>query len=285
MKIYAFDVDGTLVTTTHEIQESTLQVLKDIEARGDKWLLVTGRNYELVKPLLKTYQLKCDCITNSGHMFVDKDGNEGSKISMSDKVLREVLEILLKYDFHISVHGDTTKFIFADPEEYFEQHMRISREKHGDLLEKMQHSPFFNKELFINNTTQVETIDDLLKSSAKVLKIDARNHDHEQLHQGIKELNKIDDIVVHSSYEAFLEISEKTSNKAIMLQKYVEGHGVNFDDVYVFGDSMNDIELFEEFNNSIAMGNANDDVKALAKWITDTHNDEGIAKAFKKYKL
>lgn len=285
MKIFAFDIDGTLLTSTKEVSQSTLEVLHHIEESGDKWLLATGRSYEMIQPILDNIKMKCDCITNSGHLFVDKYGHDGLKFSMPNPVLYKVIEILLNYDFHISLHSDKGKYIFGDKESYFARHIEISKSRHKENFNKIKNAPLFVKELFLKNTHSINNINELVKHNVHILKIDARNMEPTLLDIGMKELNKIDEIVIHSSYEAFLEISEKSSNKAIMLNHIINTYGAMKEDVYVFGDSMNDIELFQEFPNSIAMGNADDKIKALAKWVTDTNDNNGIAKAFQNYNL
>ena len=47
----------------------------------------------------------------------------------------------------------------------------------------------------------------------------------------------------------------------------------------VLGDSFNDYSMFTEFNLSSAMGNAIPEIKEVAKYITDTNDNAGVAKA------
>jgi Cof subfamily protein (haloacid dehalogenase superfamily) len=73
-----------------------------------------------------------------------------------------------------------------------------------------------------------------------------------------------------------------------------KGNGINellrtkgFYDVptYAFGDGMNDFEMFLTVDHPIAMGNAVDELKAQAEFVTDTNNNDGIAKALHKFGL
>ena len=52
--------------------------------------------------------------------------------------------------------------------------------------------------------------------------------------------------------------------------------------VLVLGDSFNDYSMFAEFENSYAMENAIQEIKEIAKYITDTNNNDGVAKAIYK---
>lgn len=73
-----------------------------------------------------------------------------------------------------------------------------------------------------------------------------------------------------------------------------KGRGINellktkgFDDVptYAFGDGLNDFEMFLTVDHPIAMGNAVEALKEKAEYVTDTNNNDGIAKALKKFGL
>ena len=56
-------------------------------------------------------------------------------------------------------------------------------------------------------------------------------------------------------------------------------------DCFAFGDSRNDLTMFEHAGCSIAMGNAPDDVKAVCTWVTDLPENDGIEKAMKHFSL
>lgn len=59
--------------------------------------------------------------------------------------------------------------------------------------------------------------------------------------------------------------------------------GVDLTDTYIFGDSFNDLEMFEMFPNSIAMKNSHPAILEKAKWVTASNNEHGISKAIDQY--
>jgi len=61
-----------------------------------------------------------------------------------------------------------------------------------------------------------------------------------------------------------------------------ERMGLKRDEVLVLGDSFNDYSMFTEFTESVAMGNAIPEIKEIAKYITDTNGNLGVAKAIYK---
>lgn len=54
---------------------------------------------------------------------------------------------------------------------------------------------------------------------------------------------------------------------------------IDIKDVMILGDSFNDYSMFEIFEESVAMKNAIPEVKEIAKYITDSNDNLGVAKA------
>ena len=74
----------------------------------------------------------------------------------------------------------------------------------------------------------------------------------------------------------------KDAQKGFILAKVVEKMGIKRDEVMVIGDSFNDYSMFTEFPESFAMENAVPEIKEVAKYITDTNDNAGVAKAIYK---
>ena len=61
--------------------------------------------------------------------------------------------------------------------------------------------------------------------------------------------------------------------------------GVAPEEVMVFGDGENDVDMFSSVKYSIAMGNAEDYVKESASYVTETNNEDGLVAALEKYRV
>ena len=81
------------------------------------------------------------------------------------------------------------------------------------------------------------------------------------------------------------EVNFDGITKASGIEKFMEIVGAPLCDTIAFGDSGNDFEMIEFANIGVAMGNASDDVKALADLVTTDVNDDGIYNAFVKLGL
>lgn len=75
------------------------------------------------------------------------------------------------------------------------------------------------------------------------------------------------------------DILERKNSKANGLQFLCEYFGTDMKDTYAFGDSMNDYEILKAAGTGIAMGNAVEELKAAADYVTDDIGDAGVYKA------
>lgn len=73
-----------------------------------------------------------------------------------------------------------------------------------------------------------------------------------------------------------IEIVDKRVNKKLAIDRLISLCGLNHDEAAVFGDDYNDMEMLKGFKHSIAMGNACDEVKSCAGFITLSNDEEGI---------
>jgi hypothetical protein len=81
------------------------------------------------------------------------------------------------------------------------------------------------------------------------------------------------------SQNYYLDITPPGQNKGTFVQAMARRLGISTDTVATIGDMHNDVTMFKASGFSFAMGNANDDVKQCARYVTDTNENEGFAKA------
>lgn len=275
IKLIALDLDGTLLSSDKTISEANLKCLKKCEQMGIAYMLVTGRNRDIVTPIVQEYQLHCDLILNAGHEYLSQDERTHRFVPMKQKTMHHVCQILRAYDYHISVHTTDGKYIFEDPEVFYQKHIDIMKARQNRDVESMKNNPLMDRNSYLHNIHQVSHPQDI---DVSVLKIDARNIDPQKAKESIPFLLKIPGISLTSSFAGFLEVCEKDGNKAIMLMDVAKEKGIQKDEIAVFGDSMNDLDMITYFPNSFAMANAKQEVKQAACWVTASNDEDGVAK-------
>ena len=83
----------------------------------------------------------------------------------------------------------------------------------------------------------------------------------------------------------FYEIVPKGYTKAKAIQIVQEMFHIDLENTYVFGDSSNDLSMFEYCPNAIAMGKHDPILDPYASYVTDTVENDGIWKAMKALNL
>lgn len=117
------------------------------------------------------------------------------------------------------------------------------------------------------------------------MKIGAWFHNKETLEAVRQRLSQLDGLSITSSADLNLEVMVEHTTKANGLEKLAHHLTISMDEIMCFGDSYNDVEMFKHCGVAVAMGNANDEVKQLATYMTATNDEDGVAKAIEKYIL
>ena len=83
----------------------------------------------------------------------------------------------------------------------------------------------------------------------------------------------------------FCDISPIGGTKQNGIDQFLKYYDIDLSETMAFGDGGNDIQMLEHVNISVAMGNAHDDVKKIAHYITDSVDDNGIVHALQHFNL
>lgn len=90
---------------------------------------------------------------------------------------------------------------------------------------------------------------------------------------------------LYRSKDTYIEIAPKTISKASGLRQVLADYAIPMEEVLAFGDNYNDIALLEEVGYGVAVANARQELKAVAKEITATNIDDGVAISIEKLLL
>ncbi|WP_256439069.1 Cof-type HAD-IIB family hydrolase [Sediminibacillus dalangtanensis] len=101
----------------------------------------------------------------------------------------------------------------------------------------------------------------------------------------LEELEGNDLLELSNSHPMNIEINAVGINKARALEKICGLMGITLDQVMTVGDSLNDIKMIQEAGLGVAMGNAQEEVKQTADWVTTDNNHDGVAKAIEHWIL
>lgn len=134
----------------------------------------------------------------------------------------------------------------------------------------------------------MKTMDEI--ENNPILKIDATFDTVEAAERFMKELDPSLTFIPAGGYTSTFgakagEMMNKGVSKGAAIKDFMEAVGEPIENAYAFGDSTNDIEMLEMAGTAIAMGNGADLAKAVADYVTDTVDNDGIYNAMEHYKL
>jgi Cof subfamily protein (haloacid dehalogenase superfamily) len=132
--------------------------------------------------------------------------------------------------------------------------------------------------------TVVSDVEAALASAYKVVGV---SEDHELLKQCETEMQAAlgEGASVSRSQPYYLDITHPLANKGAAVRHMAALMNVPMAELAVIGDNYNDLAMFAQTDISIAMGNAPDDVKKKARFVTDSNDADGLAAAIHKYIL
>ena len=281
IKLIASDMDGTLLNDDHMISEENLKAIRKAQEMGRHFTIVTGRDYGAVKPYLDEYNLKCECILSNGAEYRDVDGNIIESVYMNKTSVKIVFDILNEANLCIQLMTNKGSYITnkeSDKKAIIERfklfNPKMTEEEVIEFVES------FHKQ---RGMKEIDNIYKILEDDIEILKIVTFDNDEKLIARLKDKLREsTSDLAVASTFSNDIEISDIEAQKGLILAKTIKKMGIDKSEVIVLGDSFNDYSMFTEFENSYAMENAIPEIKEIAKYITDTNNNDGVAKAIYK---
>ena len=281
IKLIAADMDGTLIGSNGEISQENIKAIKEAKEKGIKFAIATGRALCDVEIMLEKYGLKCDTLIMNGAQYLDENRNEISSTYIDKNKVKEILRVMKKYDINVEIYTDKG-FFTADTEEEVLDGMikrgKIYRPEIETIEERIAHA---KKNLHYINMQYIDDLDNFIENNniAKLISFS----DSEKLILDVRrDVEQIDGLAVSGSFSTNVEVNHIDAEKGKILLKVGEIYGIKREEVAILGDGMNDYSMFKEFPCSFAMDNAVPEIKEIAKYITASNNEDGVAKAIYK---
>ncbi|WP_210146221.1 Cof-type HAD-IIB family hydrolase [Staphylococcus sp. GDY8P29P] len=281
INLIATDMDGTLLNAAHEISEDNIQAIKYAQSQGITVVIATGRAfYEANAPINQT-DLKVPYICLNGAEVRDESFNIMSTSNLNRELINRITEELNKENIFYQVYtnlGIYTENPLRDLEIYIDIAQRAGQEADVEKIKSGIQKRIDNGTLKV-----VENYDKIQDTPGEiVMKILAFDSDLEKIDRVSETLAKSESLAVSSSSRGNIEITHSDAQKGIALNTIAERLNIDMKNVMAIGDNMNDVSMLERVGYSVAMENAAPEVKAIAKYETDSNEQSGVGKAIMK---
>lgn len=270
-RFIAMDMDGTLLNSQKEITPYTKDVLKRAADAGVILAVCTGRLFASANYYADLIGTDVPVIASNGAYIKDRK---------TDKV---IYEKTLGYD---NIRGITEliKHYGFSPN-YYTTHHVIAESITSSITNYSKWNEFMpeEKRVLVN---VVKGIDNILECYGdKIIKIFVNADNLQELEELRNTIKERFDVTVVSSWDNNIEIMAPGVSKGNSVKILSRSYGIDESQVICFGDNENDISMIEFAKLGIAMGNATDAIKDVADYITDTNDNDGVAKAIEKFVL
>ena len=261
-KLIAIDLDGTLLADDLTVSPATVKAIQQAVEMGTVVTIATGRMFSSAQQFAKQLGINVPLITYQGALIMDVGEKETIYARpITPDIARKLVEISTEKNLHLQVYQDDILYGAVENEKLIDYAagVKVPYTVEPDLLKLAEKG--FTKALFIENP---ETIDGLQEE----LKALFGNRAH-----------------IAKSKPHFLEVTHPEANKGLALLHLAETLGIKKSEIIGIGDNHNDKELIETAGLGVAMGNAVQEMKDIADYVSLTNNEDGVKHVIEKFVL
>jgi Cof subfamily protein (haloacid dehalogenase superfamily) len=254
------DIDGTLITSNHELTEATKRTASRLETAGIKLSLCSSRPPRSIRPIAKQLGLRSPFASFNGALVTTADGEVVARSVLPVSTIARVKEIADAFGLGMWLYDENDWWAgwrdsFVDREE----HTSGFGPRIDGYAERITRD--------CNKLTVVGKPEFVAPAQQRVW----------------TELETL--VSASCSKPRFLDVTGFGIHKGSVIVRLAEVFNVPASRVAVIGDGPNDVEMFRQAGTSIAMGQAVDEVQRAAKFVTASNDNEGWSLGLEEYVL
>ncbi len=258
VKAAFFDIDGTLIPFGPKgqrfVPNDTVAALMALRTQGVKLIVCTGRFVRFAKMVEEHFPMDGYATLNGQYCLLNTEDADG--VVIGEEVVREV---------------------------------PVNEEDKATMLDLLRNGKIvgivnFSDELFVTGTPErLEEVEDrwIMTPHKAIEEIDANRPIYQfVLNAAPEEDERVQALTKHLITQRWeptaVDIIQEGGGKRRAMEAYFERLGIQPEETIAFGDGANDIPMLETAGIGVAMGNASDEVKAHADFVSDACDAGGI---------
>jgi len=262
IRLLLSDIDGTLVPPDKLLTERSIRAVDALRDAGILFAITSSRPPRGLHMYIEPLKLTTPIAGFNGGMIIDAARHVLEEHTIDDDDVTTTIDFL---DQH-----NVATWIYRGQEWYVRDLDDPHVEHEADVCEFRPRS--------------VANFDAVSNGVAKIVGV---SDDKDALTRAQRELHATfgAELSATKSQSYYLDITCPQANKGFVVDYLAAKFGVAADEVATIGDAQNDVSMFERSGLSIAMGNAENEVKASASEVTTSNEDEGFARAVERFIL
>ena len=259
IRMIATDIDGTILKWSFQFSPEVKKCIKELDENGIKVVLVTGRMHSATVHVARELGLHTPIVSYQGGLIKDETGKTLYQKDLDPDYAEKIINWAHKNNVHLNLYLDDRLYVEHD----------------NEIVKEYTDGRFIDYTVCPFESLKIENVN-------KLLAIDL--HDAEKVTGWVNELSEMfPDLYIVKSTPYFCEIGSKDAKKSSGVRFLADMWGIKQDEILTIGDQNNDIELLKSGGIKVAMGNATDELKSCADFITDTVDNDGFVKAVEKF--
>ena len=266
-KLLALDMDGTLLNSEKKISPKTAKAISELSKTGVHVVLSTGRGLTEVSDYKNELKFMHYGILVSGGLIYDfKNSKAVVSHPLTEDLLMKLIDAALEEKVMIHILSiDKSMMNFDDIAHIEDFHMEIYKDMYERITVDCKD---FKKYVHEN--------------PGKVIKFNMYHRSRESRERNLAKF-KNEPLTFSYAEETALEASPKGITKASGLLELCDFLKIDTAETVAVGDAPNDLEILQTAGIAAVMGNASDEIKKFADFITDDNDNDGVIKVIEKF--
>ena len=262
IRLFLADVDGTLVTHDKVLTDASVDAVRQLRAAGVLFAITSGRPPRGMTMLIEPLELDTPLAAFNGGLLVDRNMNTLEELAVPEHLVRPIAELIGSFGLDVWIYRRAEWYV-PDP-----NGAHVAREAWTNKIEPKV----------------MAGLDGLTNGVPKIVGV---GDDHQAISKATAAVHDRfgDHVSAATSQPYYLDVTHPDANKGVVAQNLARRYGLAANEIATIGDMPNDVLMFAHSGLSIAMGNADPQVRRAARRATDTNDDDGFAKAVERFVL
>jgi Cof subfamily protein (haloacid dehalogenase superfamily) len=256
------DVDGTLITSDKKLTDRSVNAVRRLHDTGILFAITSGRPPRGMATLTAPLRLTTPIAAFNGGVIVDAQMTVLEQRTLPTDLVLPIADLMRSHDLDVWVYRGRDWYV-ADP-----------------------NGPHVHREAWtVRFAPQVmRSLNGLTEDVAKLVGV---SDDYQAVSRATEAVHEKfgDHVSAATSQPYYLDVTHPDANKGFVARYLADRYGLAREQIATIGDMPNDVLMFAHSGLSIAMGNADPQVKRAARRTTTCNDDEGFANAIERYVL
>jgi hypothetical protein len=262
VRLLLADVDGTLVTQDKVLTPAAIDAVHALHDAGVLFAVTSGRPPRGMEMLIDPLDLQTPISAFNGGIVVDRDMKTLEQKAIPKDLVGPVIDLMKSYKLDVWLYRGADWYV-TDPK--------------GPHVDREAWTVKFDPTV----------VDDYSALTDDVAKLVGVSDDHNAIQKASEAAHDKfgDHVTAAASQPYYLDVTHPDANKGFVARYLAKRYDLEEAEIATMGDMPNDILMFAHSGLSIAMGNADPQVKKAARCVTASNEDDGFAKAVERFIL